>query len=146
MKMTLDEAIETLNKAGCIAEGVYKDLIHTRLGELRDAKLKAQQDSDSKEKRNIRIMNKVFKEVKEFVNDLENEVIDSDITCSKEDWDIIVKIDWKEFKIYCGLRDYAFYVPNRATPVTEIPNDENLRSNLPNFLETIFEALTKAAS
>lgn len=143
--MLLEEAKKILKENGYLLEGVYKDLIHSRLAELRSEKQKTIKNIDLKEKRNIKIMNKIYKEVKEFVNDLANEVIDSDITCSKKDWDIKIKIDWKEFKIYCGLRDYAFYIPNRAAPLYEIPNDENLQENLSKLLETVFEELTKAA-
>ena len=73
--MKLREAKEILKKNGFILEGSYKDIIHQKLGEIRQNN----KESNSKEKGRYiklgKIMSKVAKETKEFIDDLGDELV-----------------------------------------------------------------------
>lgn len=145
--MELDEALDTLNKAGLIAEGAYKDILHQKFAEKRAKREQDQKDYDSRQKQMAKISKKLNKEIEEFVSDLADEMVSDQVTCkyNSTDWVTTIQIENKQFKVDTygfGVVEFAKYEYGRWN---NIFNTRNL-DNLDEFLEKVFEYLTDVAA
>lgn len=97
--MNLREAKEILNKNGYLIEGSYKDIIHQKLGEIRQKREDNDKAYNSKQIKLGKIMSKVYNEVKEFIDDLADELVSDKITCDydKKHWKINIHVEDKEY-------------------------------------------------
>ena len=97
--MKLKEAKEILKQNGYLIEGSYKDIIHQRLGEIRQKRDDNNKANNSKQIKLGKIMSKVYNEVKEFIDDLADELVSDKITCDydKKHRKINIHVEDKEY-------------------------------------------------
>lgn len=149
-KMELKEAKEYLNSKGYILEGAYKDIIHQKLGEIRQNN----KESNSKEKGRYiklgKIMSKVAKETKEFIDDLGDELVSDEVTCNydKNNWKINIQV--KDKKYIIEMKVWGEFIFKRFTRIgykdwAEVYKTENLE-DVSEYLEKAFDYITNAAA
>lgn len=89
--MELNEAKEILKENGYIVEGAYKDIIHSKLKEIRTVQ-KADEDEDiAANKLANKVIKKIYNELTEFCSDFNDEIVDekiglTDITSDVSSW------------------------------------------------------------
>lgn len=145
--MELNEALDTLQKAGLIAEGAYKDILHQKFAEKRAKREQDQKDYDSRQKKMAKISKKLNKEIEEFISDLADEMVSDQVTCkyNPSDWITTIQIENKQFKVDTygfGVVEFAKYEYGRWNPISRTKDLDNLDE----FLEDVFEYLTNVAA
>ena len=146
--MLLREAKEILKKNGYLIEGAYKDIIHQKFGDIRQSKKEKQDKYDAEMKKRGRIFNKVYKEVKEFVDDLADEMVSDQVTCSykRGSWDIFIKVENNEYRIdmtgFAGLR----FATKDWNDNWNVKGSTANWDSIPEFLEYAFDNITKEAA
>ena len=146
-QVVYDTIYEVKNES-TICEGAYKDIIHQKFGEIRQSNKEHQDKYDGEMKKRGRIINKVYKEVKEFVDDLADEMVSDKVTCSykRGSWEILIKVEDTEYRIdmtgYEGLR---FAVTDWHGSWQKLRSTEDW-TRIPEFLEYAFDKITSDAA
>ena len=73
--MELNEAIEVLKNHDFIVEGAYKDVIHARLKGIRAEEKEVADEDDKKSALALKAVKKIYKELKEFCSDFNDEIV-----------------------------------------------------------------------
>ena len=145
--MKLKEAKEILNENGFILEGSYKDIIHQKLGEIRQKRADDESKYKGQQIQLGKIMSKVYKETKEFIDDLADELVSDEVTCNydKKHWRIHIQVKDKKFILeMSGWGEFRFKEHRTIgyTDWNEIFSIETLK-NIAVYLEKAFDYITK---
>lgn len=145
--MKLEEAKEILNKNGYLIEGSYKDIIHQKLGEIRQKRADDESKYKGQQIQLGKIMSKVYNEVKEFIDDLADELVSDKITCDydKKHWKINIHVEDKEYIM--EMTSWGEFRFKEHTTVgfkdwNEVYSTDYLES-IPDLLDKIFDYITK---
>lgn len=144
------DTIYKVKNESTILEGAYKDIIHQKLGEIRQNN----KEINSKEKGRYiklgKIMSKVSKETKEFIDDLGDELVSDEVTCNydKNNWKINIQV--KDKKYIIEMKAWGEFIFKRFTKIgykdwDEVYKTENLE-DVPEYLEKAFDYITKEAA
>ena len=142
--MELNEALDILHKAGLIAEGAYKDILHQKFAEKRAKREQDMKDYDAKQRKMAKISKKLYKEIEEFISDLADELVSDKVTCKydKIGWKTIIQIENHQYKVDTygyGEVEFAEYKYGRWNNIRSTRNLDELDE----FLEKVFEYLTE---
>lgn len=144
--MELNEALDILHKAGLIAEGAYKDILHQKFAEKRAKREQDMKDYESRQRKMAKISKKLYKEIEEFISDLADELVSDKITCKydKIGWKTIIQIENNQYKVDTygyGEVEFAKYQYGRWNNIRSTKNLDELDE----FLEKVFEYITEEA-
>lgn len=161
MKMELNEALERLKNAGLIVEGsmrldangfilegAYRDLIHQKIGEIRLNKKESENRVTQAKRKAAKVLRTVYKECKEFVDDLCNELVTDKIKLSKNTND-----NYNKIIISTGTQIIGIIVKDdELVYIRDGYNEDNLsmdkvdKDSLSNFLNKVFDDVTYYAA
>ena len=146
--MELKEAKEILKSNGFILEGAYRDLIHQKIGEIRLNKKESEDRVAQSKRKSAKVLRTVYKECKEFVDDLCNELVTDKIKLSKNNYDNYTKIS-----ISTGTQIIGIIIKDdELVYVRDGYNEDNLsmdkvdKDSLSNFLNKVFDDVTYYAA
>lgn len=147
--MLLKEAKEILKSNGFILEGAYRDLIHQKIGKIRINKKEAEGRVEQAKRKSAKVLRTVYKECKEFVDDLCNELVTDKIKLSKNNnYYNDTKISISTGTIIIGIivtDDELVYVRDGYNEDT-LSMDKVDKDSLSNFLNKVFDAVTYYAA
>lgn len=146
--MLLKEAKEILKANGFILEGAYRDLIHQKIGEIRLNKKESESRVAQSKRKAAKVLRTVYKECKEFVDDLCNELVTDKIKLSKNTYNNYTKIS-----ISTGTQIIGITVKDdELVYIRDGYNEDNLsmdkvdKDSLSNFLNKVFDDVTYYAA
>lgn len=146
--MLLKEAKEILKSNGFILEGAYRDLIHQKISEIRINKKESEDRVAQTKRKAAKVLRTVYKECKEFVDDLCNELVTDKIKLSKNTYGNYTKIS-----ISTGTQLISIIVKDEELVyVRDGYNEDNLsmdkvdKDSLSNFLNKVFDDITYYAA
>ncbi len=147
--MELKEAQEILKENGFILEGAYRDVIHQKIGEIRLNQKESEDRVAQAKKKATKVLRTVYKECKEFVDDLCNELVTDKIKLSKNN----TYDNYSKISIYTGKQIISIIIKDdEIVYIKDGYNEDNLsmdkvdKDSLSNFLNKVFDDVTYYAA
>ena len=146
--MLLKEAQKILKENGFILEGSYRDIIHQKIGVIRQNKKESDNRVAQAKRKAAKIFRGVYKECEEFVDDLCNELVTDEIKLNK-----ITNDNFSKINIFTGTKIIGIMVKDdELIYIRDGYEEYNLsidkvdKDSLSEFLNKVFDAVTYYAS